>query len=321
MKKHRWPTWDSNPGQQNGRRRQIHWAMAAPQKLHLMFKHIPWSLVIAKLGVLEKYLLMIFSTKKKKCNVKYAYSHTSKTGMEKRLAALFDIEIHFQTQFWEDWKMLKFFSCLFLLHLVDQVINNHFYLKHYILIFKGQNLILSVVAFRTKTFFGGPQVPEQLNCGPLITSCYRKSVLTWKKEGPSCKMFPFCPLGVPLGTPLHWEPWSNAWDFFILLATNWKCILLNKKDSKLHKNTLALMSLFFLLILYLSVIYFLKMGQSRPLFVYFGSVLVTISIIQIQKSIDGVLGIWNRGSRMVGTEKTIELWWPLCQLYLSAADP
>ena len=75
--------------------------------------------MIAKLGVLEKYLLMIFSTKKKKCNVKYAYSHTSKTGMEKRLAALFDIEIHFQTQFWEDWKMLKFFSCLFLLHLAS----------------------------------------------------------------------------------------------------------------------------------------------------------------------------------------------------------
>ena len=51
--------------------------------------------------------------------LKKAYSHTSKTGMEKRLAALFDIEIHFQTQFWEDWKMLKFFSCLFLLHLAS----------------------------------------------------------------------------------------------------------------------------------------------------------------------------------------------------------
>ena len=32
------------------------------------------------------------------------------------------------------------------------------------------------------------------------------------------------------------------------------------------------------------------MGLSRPLFVYFRSFLVTISIIQIEKSIDGVLG-------------------------------
>ena len=35
---------------------------------------------------------------------------------------------------------------------------------------------------------------------------------------------------------------------------------------------------------------FLKMGKSRPLFVYFSSFLITISI-QIEKSIDGVLGI------------------------------
>ena len=32
------------------------------------------------------------------------------------------------------------------------------------------------------------------------------------------------------------------------------------------------------------------MGQSRPLFVYFRYFLDTISIIQIEKSIDGVLG-------------------------------
>ena len=40
---------------------------------------------------------------------------------------------------------------------------------------------------------------------------------------------------------------------------------------------------------------FLKnMGQSRPLFVYFRYFLDTISIIQIEKSIDGVLGIRTR---------------------------
>ena len=30
LKKHRWCAWDSNPGRQDGRRRRIHWAMAAP---------------------------------------------------------------------------------------------------------------------------------------------------------------------------------------------------------------------------------------------------------------------------------------------------
>ena len=30
LKKCRWHAWESNPGQQDGRHRQIHWAMAAP---------------------------------------------------------------------------------------------------------------------------------------------------------------------------------------------------------------------------------------------------------------------------------------------------
>ena len=51
------------------------------------------------------------------------------------------------------------------------------------------------------------------------------------------------------------------------------------------------------------------MGQFRPLFVYFRSFLSTISI-QIEKSIDGVLGIRTRGRRMVGADKTMELWRP-----------
>ena len=55
---------------------------------------------------------------------------------------------------------------------------------------------------------------------------------------------------------------------------------------------------------------FFKMGQSRPLSVYFRSFLLTISI-QIEKSIDGVLGIRTRGRRMVGTDETTELWRPL----------
>ena len=51
------------------------------------------------------------------------------------------------------------------------------------------------------------------------------------------------------------------------------------------------------------------MGQSRPLFVYLHSFLVTISI-QIEKSIDGVLGIRTWGHRTVGADETMELWQP-----------
>ena len=52
------------------------------------------------------------------------------------------------------------------------------------------------------------------------------------------------------------------------------------------------------------------MGQSRPLFVYFHPFLITISIIQIEKSVDDVLGIQTQGRRMVGTDKTTEQWRP-----------
>ena len=64
------------------------------------------------------------------------------------------------------------------------------------------------------------------------------------------------------------------------------------------------------------------MGQSRPLFVYFHSILVTISI-QIEKSIDGVLGIQTRGCRMVGVDETTELWRPpgVCFLFGKILNP
>ena len=52
------------------------------------------------------------------------------------------------------------------------------------------------------------------------------------------------------------------------------------------------------------------MGQSRPLFVYFHPFFITNSIIQIEKSVDGRLGIQTRGRRMVGMDKTTELWLP-----------
>ena len=46
------------------------------------------------------------------------------------------------------------------------------------------------------------------------------------------------------------------------------------------------------------------MDQSQPLFVYFRPILITISIMQIEKSIDGVLGIRTDDRRRVGAEDT-----------------
>ena len=44
--------------------------------------------------------------------------------------------------------------------------------------------------------------------------------------------------------------------------------------------------------------------------VYFRPFLVTISIIQIEKSLDSVLGIQTCGRRMIGADETTELWRP-----------
>ena len=59
-------------------------------------------------------------------------------------------------------------------------------------------------------------------------------------------------------------------------------------------------------------VFFLKKWANPGLFfVYFRPFLITISIIQIEKSIDGVLMIQTRGRRMVGADETTELWRPL----------
>ena len=67
------------------------------------------------------------------------------------------------------------------------------------------------------------------------------------------------------------------------------------------------------------------MGQSRPLFVYFFSFHVTISI-QIEKRVDGVLGIQTQGRRMVGADETTELLRPplmisLIKIFLNGPNP
>ena len=59
--------------------------------------------------------------------------------------------------------------------------------------------------------------------------------------------------------------------------------------------------------LQLGPILFLKMDQSRPLFVYFRSFLVTIST-QLEKKHRWCAWDSNPGRRMVGADETTELW-------------
>ena len=59
----------------------------------------------------------------------------------------------------------------------------------------------------------------------------------------------------------------------------------------------------------LNLLYFLKWANPGLFFVYFRYFHITISI-QIEKRIDGVLGIRTWCRRMVGADKTTELWRP-----------
>ena len=57
----------------------------------------------------------------------------------------------------------------------------------------------------------------------------------------------------------------------------------------------------------LPILLFFKCGSIPAFFCFF---LLTISIIQIEKSVDGVLEIRTLGHRIVGANKTTELWRP-----------
>ena len=54
----------------------------------------------------------------------------------------------------------------------------------------------------------------------------------------------------------------------------------------------------------------LFMDTSGPLFVYFRPFLIKILTIQIEKSVDDVLGIRTGGCRLVVADETTELWRP-----------
>ena len=55
---------------------------------------------------------------------------------------------------------------------------------------------------------------------------------------------------------------------------------------------------------------FKKWANPCLFFVYFRPFLITIPIRQIEKGVDGVLGIRTQGCRMVVADETIELWRP-----------
>ena len=67
-------------------------------------------------------------------------------------------------------------------------------------------------------------------------------------------------------------------------------------------------------------LYVFKKWANIGLFpVYFRPFLITTSTIQIENSLDGVIGIRTRGCRMVGANDTMELWRPqldVCTLTL-----
>ena len=108
-------------------------------------------------------------------------------------------------------------------------------------------------------------------------------------NGQTLKQFSSCLLGVELGRHFNIGKFLKILPFYLRL-----CHLFLARLPRGPNHNIC----------------FLKMGQSRPLFVYFSYFLNTISIIQIEKSVDGVLGIRTRGRRMVGADKTTELWRP-----------
>ena len=95
-----------------------------------------------------------------------------------------------------------------------------------------------------------------------------------------------------------------------LNATEWS-FLLKETAQLLHKISRADVGLLVLTPCpgYTDA-WFFKIWANPASFVYFRSFLIpiTISIIQIEKSVDGVLGIRTWGRTMVGEDETTELW-------------
>ena len=113
--------------------------------------------------------------------------------------------------------------------------------------------------------------------------------------------------------PLRFDPTSDHLRPTLNLKAS------SAEDPNFYSNILSnyrqnvLQSFSFLLVLAyiwkeLSLIFEIIWANPGVFFVYFRPFLTTISIIQIEKSVDGGLGIWTRDHLMVGTDETNELW-------------
>ena len=89
-----------------------------------------------------------------------------------------------------------------------------------------------------------------------------------------------------------------TWKFALLVIHNYAKIVDRETDVKSRSPTEPKAS---------SFSFFSKKWANPGLFfVYFRPYLITISIIQIKKSVDVVLEIRTRGGRMVGADETME---------------
>ena len=100
----------------------------------------------------------------------------------------------------------------------------------------------------------------------------------------------------PQTTRVRVQPLEFFYKEHLFTVNYWKDVYKEKSPGKGHLKHTTGASCMFLI------------GQSRPLFVYFRPFLITISIVLIGKSLNGVLGIRTNGRRMEGTDETTELY-------------
>ena len=100
-------------------------------------------------------------------------------------------------------------------------------------------------------------------------------------------------------------PHRDKWDFFKYFTLGYQ----GRSAYFTWRSITAWLNSFFICLISATLLMFFKWANPGLFLFYFCSFLVTISI-QIEKSIDGVLGIRTWGRRMVDADKTTELWRP-----------
>ena len=108
--KHGWCAWDSNPGPKDGRRRHIHWAMAAPNfSLTFSRGHSTWKMTSRLIGrfFYEIFLLWgVLAPKSTKNNRTFASLLKSEAVRRNLKISNFDFEYR-TSQFEPSWMMCR----------------------------------------------------------------------------------------------------------------------------------------------------------------------------------------------------------------------